>query len=129
MLGKQKENNHPEELVRFSEELQQKELDGAAEGGSHQCTTKWRDQSSDVSKNAIIRKKSLTFLLKIFLCRSGFPSIPILRDPPPEPRIEKVMLIMHQHGMSPVPSTFNIQEDYLNSITNILVPSPIHFRY
>lgn len=92
VLGKQEENNLPEELTRFSEEIQ--EESNGAEGGSFQCTTKWREQSFDGSKNVLIRKKSLSFLLKnIFLCRSGFPPWPSLRDPPPEPRIEKVTYV------------------------------------
>lgn len=89
LLGEQEESDLPEELKEFSEGLLE-ESNGAV-GGSLQCTTKWRDQHFDGSKIVFIRNRPLSFLLKkIFFCRSGFPPIPSLRDPPPEPRIEKV---------------------------------------
>lgn len=51
-----------------------------------------KDICMDNSKKAI-RKKSISRLLKkMFVCSSGFPSIPSLRDPLPESRMEKVRL-------------------------------------
>ncbi|GKE66873.1 hypothetical protein Tco_1521034, partial [Tanacetum coccineum] len=47
-------------------------------------------------------KKSISFLLKkIFVCSSGFPTIPSLRDPLPESRMEKILRAMLKNKINP----------------------------
>ncbi|GJY24842.1 hypothetical protein Tco_0398500 [Tanacetum coccineum] len=49
-----------------------------------------------------VGKKSISFLLKkIFVCSSGFPTIPSLRDPLPESRMEKILRAMLKNKINP----------------------------
>lgn len=47
-----------------------------------------------MDKNNGIRQRSISFLLKkMFLCHGGFASTPSLREPVPESRMEKVLIM------------------------------------
>ncbi|PWA68095.1 hypothetical protein CTI12_AA312340 [Artemisia annua] len=49
-----------------------------------------------------VGKKSISFLLKkIFVCSSGFPTIPSLHDPLPESRMEKILRAMLKKKINP----------------------------
>ncbi|XP_024972750.1 uncharacterized protein LOC112511385 [Cynara cardunculus var. scolymus] len=60
-----------------------------------------KDICMDNSKKTI-GKKSISFLFKkIFVCSSGFPSIPSVRDPLPESRMEKLLRAMLKSKINP----------------------------
>ncbi|KAK8971358.1 hypothetical protein KSP40_PGU013910 [Platanthera guangdongensis] len=64
-----------------------------------------------------IKKKSISFLLKkMFVCRTGFSSVPSLRNQMPESRLEKLRRTvlhkkMHQEGSEPMSSMKRYLED------------------
>ncbi|GKD00921.1 hypothetical protein Tco_1171195 [Tanacetum coccineum] len=61
-----------------------------------------KDICVDSGKKTVGTKKSISFLLKkIFVCSSGLPTIPGLRDPLPESRMEKILRAMLKNKINP----------------------------